>query len=134
MSLWPEESEECLTKRCSKCKKDRPLSDFGPANGATYLRSECKECGRKLSKIRNQLKTIHGKPPIGYTCPICNRTEEQVKGNGGTNSGPWCLDHDHIDHTFRAWLCHTCNKGIGYFHDDISQLEKVINYLRKYKQ
>lgn len=25
------------------------------------------------------------------------------------DSGPLCLDHDHVTGAFRAWLCHPCN-------------------------
>ena len=119
------------TKICSKCNKELPIITFSKANGANYYRAECKECNNKLSRIRKSLKKKYGDPPEDYTCPICNRTAEEVKGKGGVNCSTWVLDHDHKTNEFRGWLCHCCNRGLGCFQDNIQILNKAISYLTK---
>lgn len=116
-------------KICNKCKRELSVDKFSKHGGANYFRPECKECNNKLSKIRKQIKEQYGMPPKGYCCPICNGTEEEVKGKGGINCSTWVVDHDHKTNKFRGWLCHACNRGVGCFHDDIEYLKRAINYL-----
>ena len=119
------------TKVCAKCKKEKTLHEFAKANG-NYPRSECKECGKKQEKIRKELNKLYKKPlpESGYCCPICTRTYEQIK-NLGNRHGGWCIDHDHVTEKFRGFLCHDCNKALGFFKDNTKLLESAINYLKK---
>ena len=41
------------------------------------------------------------------------------------------LDHDHKTGKGRAWICDSCNTGLGRFKDDIELLESAIQYLKK---
>ena len=116
-------------KVCSKCKHTLPNSSFGPSGGGTYLRAECRACNNELGKVRKHLKSIHGQPPDGYGCPICLCSEEQAEGRGG-NSGAWVLDHDHETEDFRGWLCHSCNRALGGFNDDVPRMKRAIKYIR----
>lgn len=43
-----------------------------------------------------------------------------------------CLDHDHNSGNIRALLCHPCNVSLGLMKDSITNLEKMIDYLRKH--
>ena len=43
------------------------------------------------------------------------------------------LDHNHITGKPRAWICDSCNTGLGRFKDDIKTMEDAIAYLKKYK-
>jgi hypothetical protein len=69
------------------------------------------------------------KIPKNYQCPICQRTEEQVKHRGGKKSGTWCCDHSHVTGLFRGWLCHDCNRGIGNLGDDVERLKRAMEYI-----
>ena len=117
-------------KVCSKCSRFLLLAKFSPHSGGNYLRPECRECNAELTKVRNELRAIHGMPPDGYCCPICNKSEEEVKGKGNTRNGSWVLDHCHDTHTFRGWLCHKCNRSLGGFDDNEGILQKAIAYLK----
>lgn len=117
------------TKICNKCKKELPLSCFSKHSGSNYLRPECKECNNILSKQRKDLRATHGQPPNNYTCPICGRDEGSISTGGGNKKSKWVLDHNHQTNTFRGWLCHTCNMGLGAFADNIEILKKAIGYL-----
>lgn len=81
-------------KKCSKCKKLLPETEFSKASGGKYLRSECKACNNKLRKEREALRKIYGNPPKDYTCPICTRKEHQLEGVGNKKNSPWVLDPD----------------------------------------
>ena len=117
------------TKICSKCMHTLPSSAFSTASGGSYLRPECKACASTLTKVRKQLREVHGQPPAGYNCPVCLCDEEQAEGKGG-NASAWVLDHDHDTDDFRGWLCHRCNRALGCFHDDVPRLKRAIKYLR----
>jgi hypothetical protein len=116
-------------KVCSKCKHTLPTSHFSPSGGGTYLRSECKSCNKELYKVRRHLKSLHGQPPAGYSCPICGCDEEEAAGRGG-NASAWVLDHDHDTDDFRGWLCHSCNRALGCFNDDVPRMQRAIKYIR----
>jgi len=115
------------TKVCAKCKEELPITAFAKANG-NYPRSECRECGKKQAKIREILKEQHQKPNETYHCPVCKRGYEEIKYLGKRHGG-WCLDHDHKTGQFRGWLCHDCNKALGFFKDDPILLKAAIEYI-----
>ena len=54
-------------------------------------------------------------------CAIC-RTDKKLKGY-------FHVDHCHDTKKIRGLLCMRCNSGIGYFKDNILNLEKAIVYL-----
>jgi len=39
------------------------------------------------------------------------------------------IDHNHETDEIRGILCTNCNLGLGNFHDDISKLQRAIDYL-----
>ena len=116
------------TKVCAKCNQELPITSFAKANG-NYVRSECRECGKKQAKIRDALKKQHTRPDESYTCPVCERSYDDVKYLG-RKINSWCLDHDHKTGAFRGWLCHDCNKALGFFKDSVTLLESAIKYLK----
>lgn len=44
------------------------------------------------------------------------------------------VDHDHETGAIRKLLCHRCNLMLGYVRDDIMLLEKMIDYIRKFRE
>jgi|TARA_B110000858_G_scaffold189052_1_gene235349 hypothetical protein len=118
-------------KKCTKCTEILPLSFFSYHSGSNYLRPECKKCNNELGRVRNYLKGKHGMPQKDYICPICNGSEEKVKGKGNLKNGSWVLDHCHETDSFRGWLCHKCNRALGCFDDNIETIYRAIKYLKK---
>jgi len=39
-------------------------------------------------------------------------------------------DHDHLTEKAREWICDSRNTGLGRFKDDITTLQKVMDYLK----
>ena len=100
------------------------------AKGRKTTRPSCRVCrkvinGASLSpEGKKKLDAI--KPKRIFTCPVCNkRTIVGVTAN-------LVRDHDHTTGKARAWICDSCNTGLGRFKDDIKFLERVIEYLKKY--
>lgn len=61
----------------------------------------------------------------GCKCAICG--QETTLG-GKLNAK---VDHCHKTGKVRGILCHSCNIGIGFLADDISRMQKAIEYLKR---
>lgn len=61
------------------------------------------------------------------SCAICGKHELD---NGGKRLA---IDHNHETGQIRSLLCHNCNTGIGHFEDDVSIVEKAVNYLKRWE-
>lgn len=60
-------------------------------------------------------------------CAICRRP-----GTVDTRYGvvrTLDVDHDHETGKIRGLLCNTCNKGLGFFDDDVDRIKTAIEYL-----
>ena len=108
------------TKQCFKCKQIKPLSEFrtfhANQNVNPYRRNECITCEKHDAKVR--AKCHKEATPKPLSCQLCGVSDKKL-----------VMDHCHDTETFRGWLCQTCNKGLGCFSDNISNLHKAINYL-----
>lgn len=64
-----------------------------------------------------------------YRCAVCGTLEP-----GGRHK-KFSLDHDHETGKIRGLLCDKCNRGLGYFNDNIEVLKRAIKYLedRRFK-
>lgn len=133
--LWASEQ----SKKCNKCGKLLPFTDFGYNTSGAYpfnrdgyrlRRGDCKECNKKIHKGKNvavkKAKTDGSyKAPEGTKCALCGSSESIV------------FDHDHKSNKFRGWLCDPCNRSIGILttripgDSEIDSLNKVIEYLKK---
>lgn len=57
----------------------------------------------------------------GGGCSICGQRQERRLA----------IDHDHETGKVRGLLCHTCNVGLGNFHDLPTLLRRAIAYLER---
>ena len=119
------------TRKCHKCKKEKPLDLFRLRDRGASRRTECKSCENGLKRQSLYLRKVTPPPPEDYICPICLKNEEEVKGRGGKNNGSWVLDHDHRTGEFRGYLCYSCNRNIGGFGDSIDRMLRAIKYLER---
>lgn len=56
----------------------------------------------------------------GSCCAICKSS---------LSDGEKCVDHCHTSGNVRGILCHSCNKLLGFAHDDVVILKNAIDYL-----
>ena len=120
------------TKRCSKCKTNKPLEDFHKNSAyVDGLQPYCKKCRNAHLEKRYRITTNDFHEMLaeqGDACAICGTTEP----GGCWNT--WNVDHDHATDEVRGLLCLKCNVGLGCFDDDPDRLQKAIDYLIWHKE
>mgnify|MGYP003565624157 CR=1 FL=1 len=60
-------------------------------------------------------------------CALCGT--DDPKGNHGV----FHVDHCHATGKVRGLLCDTCNRGLGFFYDDVELLQAAKEYLEDHK-
>lgn len=139
-----------MIKTCSKCKEDKPLSEFRSRGGSQrhLIKSRCNKClydehkdwiklnQDRVREYRTKDKwtllkrcTRRGISPEqlvnayelqGGDCPICKRRIDLMLS---------AIDHNHATGEFRGVLCKTCNRGLGLFRDNPEILRLAASYL-----
>jgi len=69
-----------------------------------------------------KFEKLAGRPRPGK-CDICKVPCVEV-----------CFDHCHKTNKFRGWLCHRCNRVLGYVQDKPKLLRKLADYLEAAKR
>lgn len=134
-----------MTKICPTCKTEKPYSEYAKhSRRADGLQPECKQCKRKrdaayfqanrdkimldrqINKDRNtarkygiseeELVALRAK--FNGKCHVCQEQEGTV------------VDHCHKSQDVRGWLCHSCNKALGFFRDNVEYMQRGIDYLQ----
>jgi hypothetical protein len=136
------------TKQCTICLEHKPIEDFHKAKRNKYgRRNYCKACDRLVRDRKIVL------PPRGTQTPYTREQKKDwelrraygisledflsmVKEQQGL-----CLicqmqkklyvDHNHVTGKVRGLLCNTCNRGLGFFHEDEDLLNRAIAYIRR---
>jgi len=80
--------------------------------GAIQLKNAAQKRKRDIKRA--------GELPPDY-CELCGETGRQI-----------CYDHCHQTGKFRGWLCHRCNRGIGFANDSANLLRRWANYLDRH--
>lgn len=122
-------------KICNVChilKKD--FVDFEvnqtDALGRKTTRPSCRNCRIDIDGVKllnsEKRRMLINKPNKFFVCPICE------KGSIPGITANLVIDHNHENGLAREWLCDSCNTGLGRFKDDISALNKAIEYLKKH--
>lgn len=121
-------------KVCNVCNRLLDVDMFqknqNGKNNRTVRRPSCNECrniidGKDMTTAeKRQMDAIKPHMEI-WTCPICKKTTIP-----GLTSKVVC-DHNHKTGHPRAWICDSCNTGLGRFKDDKKLLKNAIKYLKK---
>lgn len=110
-----------LCRECGDPVTTARVNSTKPKYGGKYYVRLCDrhlmEHDRRRNESRKKRKYGVGSPPDGTPCAICNLMAEVV-------------DHDHSTGLFRSYLCHKCNRGIGFLNDDVALVERAAEYLR----
>lgn len=126
---------------CPKCgETDR--TKFYVNKKGQKTNSVCRECHKKQCRVRwhsrtpiekqaSRVKLLYGLEPEQYKemhkaqqgkCAICNEEPNTKRGLH--------VDHNHETGKVRGLLCHGCNVALGSFKEDVTRLNKAIEYLR----
>lgn len=107
---------------CKVCQTHKPLSSFPKhTHFKTGIDNRCKSCIRKQSRLREELKDKYWHLRTDK-CDCC----------GETSNKTLVVDHDHDTLEFRGWLCEPCNMGIGKLGDNITGVQKALDYFKRY--
>lgn len=138
-------------KKCSKCKKTKVSEDFysnkktkdGKASWCkschkAWVRSKQIETGYKSPNKANSQKKWKSDNTVAIKLRKYNVTQDGYDELAKEGICPICLrewdkpnfDHCHDTGKFRGLLCSSCNKGLGFFGDDLERLESAVVYLR----
>ena len=146
-------------KVCTRCKVEQNLSEFRKnKNNKDGLHLWCRTCTRDyyhtnkekmdartkkwVSENPDRFRQIQRESSRGITDAEYN---QMLSDQGGlcliceTKMETPHLDHDHrccpgvriCGKCIRGILCPTCNRGLGFFKDDVHLLKKAIDYLEK---
>jgi hypothetical protein len=146
------------TKTCKSCKQPKPVDDF-----YTDVRvkdghvARCKPCHnamamKRYGKLPPEMKKIRMArarfAKYGMTleeaeamaaeqnggCYLCGN-EQGIRNRGREKSGAsgLTMDHDHATGKPRRLLCSECNMTIGTAKDDPDLLERMAEYVRRFR-
>jgi len=125
-------------RQCKPCEFDQRV-EWGRRN------RERQNAGRRTiatpAKYRSgNLKTKYGLTPEAYDemlaaqagcCAICGLKSGTEYHRSGRFI-PLTVDHCHETGVVRGLLCGQCNRGLGDFRDNLTNLERAIAYLGKF--
>lgn len=119
------DTEPVLTRVCKECKQVKPLTNTFFRNEhhtskTPFYRAECRVCDRDIKRKLALIKKAA--PPKPMQCQCCEKQTTAL-----------VVDHDHITHTFRGWICSGCNLGIARLGDNLEGIQKAAVYLNKIK-
>mgnify|MGYP001225080272 FL=1 len=134
-TLFPIEELQVLHENgleCNNCGIVQPVENFQRMQSGEIKR-KCRSCARNQSNLIKELRNKHAYPDDNYSCPICQRTIAEIGRKGQTRLQNWVLVHCHETETFRGWVCHHCNTGLGAFSDNLDRIRKAVIYLKKHE-
>lgn len=68
-----------------------------------------------------------------HLCAICGNPQIQNKRHNNEKT-PLAVDHCHSTNKIRELLCSNCNGALGLFKDNITVMNKAIEYIKKHKE
>jgi len=137
----------CSDKQCSKCGEVKSTSLFyRNAAKKDGLSTACKVCDKAKAaahynadpehRWRIEIKRKYGLTAIQYymmldqqdgKCKIC----KGIGPGGAGRTSRMAIDHCHQTGKVRGILCNRCNRALGLFEDNISNLTAAIEYLSR---
>lgn len=125
------ESQNRRNKKYYKKHKGRLLEERRPTRKKYYQNNKDKWEDASSRSTINRRKRLYGVDEDMYNeiikkqsgkCIICNsKKEDEKKG--------LYVDHCHKTGKVRGLLCDRCNRGLGFFRDNVYILKKAITYL-----
>lgn len=137
-------------KICITCKKSKSVGEFPPnSKNKDGLNRKCRDCYNEYMRLwyqknsdlhKGRVNSSRKKNPDLYRAAKYGITKEDIHRITSTNGGLCeicgvrpgeCIDHDHETGRVRGHLCGMCNKGLGFFGDDLDKLRAAAVYLEQ---
>jgi len=106
--------DKARTRLYKHGRSNRESKDYYEYHRETYIK---RKYNLSLNEYNDMLESQNEE------CYICGYKFGQKKGD-------ICVDHCHDSNIVRGLLCDRCNRGLGYFMDNIDSLEKAVMYLK----
>jgi transcription elongation factor Elf1 len=120
-------------KICNVCHCLKPIENFAKNQNNLHgiiRRPSCNKCRTSIDKRAPKTKQAKQmekqKPKIGepFMCPICRK--RSIVGI----TAKIVADHDHHTGNIRAFICDSCNTGLGRFKNGENYLMNAVNYIK----
>ena len=121
------------TKVCNVCHRLLPTERFDinqhGKNNRIVRRPSCIFCREIIDGVpllNSERQRLNANKPhmIPFVCPICKK--RTIPGL----TSKVVIDHNHETGSGRAWICDSCNTGLGRFKDNIDLLKSAIRFLQ----
>lgn len=113
------------SKYCSNICKNKGLKQYRKEKHPRWLGGRQNAYYRYKYGIDEEFYNIIFEQQ-NFSCAICGTK------NSGRSRYRFHVDHDHKTNKFRGLLCSNCNRGLGYFNDDINKLNQAAIYIRSF--
>ena len=122
-------------KICNVCHCLKPTENFAKNQNNLHgivRRPTCQKCRTSIDKRAPKTKQAKQmekqKPKIGdpFTCPICRKRSIVAV------TAKIVADHDHHTGNIRAYICDSCNTGLGRFKNGENFLMNAVNYIKEH--
>jgi hypothetical protein len=122
-------------KICNICHSLKPVEQFDKNQNnlhGTVRRPSCRKCRTSIdkraprttqAKEKEKNKPVKGSP---FVCPICRK--RSIVGI----TAKIVADHDHHTGNLRAFICDSCNTGLGRFKNGSNYLMNAVNYIKRH--
>jgi Autographiviridae endonuclease VII len=125
---YTENNRDAINERARKRHAERPKTPK-PRRPALPI-DEVRRRGREYQRLKRM--ALRGLTPDEYQAMAERQGHECAICMTPCPSGrDLCIDHDHLTGAVRGLLCLKCNFALGQFHDNITILERAIDYLRR---
>ena len=120
-------------KICNVCHCLKPVENFARNQNNLHgiiRRPSCNKCrtdiDKRAPKTKQAKQMEKQKPKVGesFVCPICRK--RSIVGI----TAKIVADHDHHTGNIRAYICDSCNTGLGRFKNGENYLMNAVNYIK----
>lgn len=143
------EKDGVPVKICTKCKIEKPISEFGVRRRAKDgYKARCRKCTNEYrmpseSEIKRNARSRDRKYKFesgeydrmlreqNGVCSVCREpeTRKSPRSHAVLNL---LVDHSHVTNKVRSLLCHRCNTAIGLFRDSPLLCSAAAMYLERF--
>lgn len=136
--LWRKDKIKPASPENIYWREPLPIESQSIIGKNAYLREHRKiaqPCHKQANLKKNDLIDLHEYSKLldsqNGVCAICGNKDSYISPDGSNRS--LAVDHCHDSMKVRGLLCTSCNRGLGFFRDNIKYLKGAIKYLKMFE-